>query len=244
MEALSTSQDTLAARWDAVRQAIAQAAQQSGRAAQSVRLIAVSKTHPANSLAALHALGAVDFGENRIQEAESKIAALGRAAYRWHLIGPLQANKARKAVALFDMFHALDNAALALRLDRICAETGRAEFPVLLQANLSGEATKSGTDNAAALTALRDVVADCKHLQLRGLMTLPPYFDNPDDVRPYFCQLRELRDDWQTQGYFGATLGELSMGMSHDFAVAIAEGATLVRVGTALFGTRSEKGVI
>lgn len=238
MEAFSTSPDTLATRWDAVRQAITQAAQQSGRQAESVRLIAVSKTHPAEKLAALHTLGAVDFGENRVQEAESKINALGRAAYRWHLIGPLQANKARKAVTLFDVFHALDSVALALRLDRVCDELGRAEFPVLLQANLSRETTKSGVE-LHQLAALRDTVLSSKHLKLEGLMTLPPYFDAAEAVRPYFRQLREVRDAWQTQGYFGATLGELSMGMSHDFAVAIAEGATLVRVGTALFGTRS-----
>jgi PLP dependent protein len=187
------------------------------------------------TLRAALAAGAVDLGENRVQEAEAKIRELGRAA-NWHLIGHLQANKARRAVELFDVIHSLDSVPLALRLDRLCGELGRAELPVLAQVDLGGEATKNGISEAD-LPALIEALAGCEHLRLQGLMTLPPYFPQLEKVRPYFRRLRELRDAWRS-AFAGA--GELSMGMSHDFTVAIEEGATMVRVGTAIFGPRPQ----
>jgi hypothetical protein len=183
-------------------------------------------------------LGITDFGENRVQEAEVKIAELGRTAARWHLVGHLQANKARRAVGLFDVIHSLDSAALAERLDRLCVAEGREQLQVLIQIDLGGEETKTGID-PGKLPELLDTLDDCQRLRLTGLMTLPPYFENPDCARPYFKTLRELRDQLQLQRRFGEGAGELSMGMSHDFEVAIEEGATMVRVGTAIFGERS-----
>jgi hypothetical protein len=237
MNALAAPID-FAERIAAVRGEIAAAALQVGRAPEEIRLIAVSKTHPPEVLQAAIAAGATDLGENRAQEAAGKIAQLGRAAARWHLIGHLQENKARRAVQLFDVIHSLDAVKLALRLERICAEEGRAELPALVQVDLGREATKTGVDEDE-LPSLIELLVGCKHLRLIGLMTLPPYFEDAEKARPYFCRLRELRDEWQKRGAFGDKSGELSMGMSHDFAVAVKEGATMVRVGTAIFGARS-----
>jgi pyridoxal phosphate enzyme (YggS family) len=200
--------------------------------------VAITKTHSVETLQAALNLGAKDFGENRVQEAEGKIAELGRNAARWHLVGHLQTNKARRAVSLFDVIHSLDSAGLAERLDRLCAEEGRQSLDVLVQIDLGGEVTKSGIETAE-LPALLSTLKQCNRLRLVGLMTLPPYFENPDCSRPFFKTLRELRDELQAQGHFGSAKGELSMGMSHDFEVAIEEGATMIRVGTALFGERS-----
>lgn len=206
------------------------ACQRSGRDLESVKLVAVSKTHPANVIREAIAAGLTVFGENRVQEAENKIAELGREGIEWHLIGHLQSNKARRAVELFDVIQSVDSVELATRLDRICGEMGRGSLPVLMQVDLAGETTKSGVAETD-LPQLIDVVRGCKHLSLKGLMVLPPYFDDPEATRPYFRRLRELRDR-HTLG------GDLSMGMSHDFEVAIEEGATIVRVGTAIFGER------
>jgi pyridoxal phosphate enzyme (YggS family) len=186
------------------------------------------------------AAGLTDFGENRVQEAEMKITALENQGARWHLIGHLQANKARRVVRLFDLVHTLDSVSLAQRLDRSCAEANRAELPVLIQVDLAGEETKSGV-TAPALKEVVGVVNQCSHLRLRGLMTLPPFLEDPEQVRPFFRRLRELRDDLHATGSFGEHQGELSMGMSHDFEVAIEEGATIVRVGTAIFGERNPR---
>jgi hypothetical protein len=237
MDTVIVDAHSLAERLARVRGRIGEAAAKAGRAAQEVRLIAVSKAHPHEVLRAAIAAGAMDLGENRVQEAEGKIAALGREAVSWHLIGHLQENKARKAVQLFDLIHSLDAVKLALRLDRICGEEGRAELSVLAQVDLGGEVTKTGVSEDE-LPSLMDALAGCKHLRLRGLMTLPPYFEEAEQARPFFRRLRELRDEWQRRGAFGNSAGELSMGMSHDFEVAIAEGATMVRVGTAIFGER------
>lgn len=195
-----------------------------------MKLIAVSKTHPASLISEAMAAGISVFGENKVQEAEAKIADLGRDAAEWHLIGHLQSNKARKAVHLFDVIQTLDSAELAERLDRICIEEGRDRLDVLIQVDLGDEATKEGvTENA--LPTLVKRIERCNNLNLLGLMTLPPYFDDAEMTRPFFIRLRELRDRYVPGG-------ELSMGMSHDFEVAIEEGATMVRVGTALFGHR------
>ncbi len=237
MNALAATTD-FAARLAAVRNEITAAALRAVRIPEEVSLIAVSKTYPVEVLRAAIAAGASDLGENRVQEAAGKIAELGRAAARWHLIGHLQENKARQAVQLFDVIHSLDSVKLAVRLERICGEEGRAGLPVLVQVDLGGEATKTGVAEND-LPLLVDTLAGCKYLRFSGLMTLPPYFADAEQTRPYFRRLRELRDEWQVRGAFGDKPGELSMGMSHDFAVAVEEGATMVRVGTAIFGARA-----
>ena len=208
-----------------------------GRDPAEIKLIAVSKTHPPIVLRRAIEAGATDLGENRVQEADAKILELGRAAVRWHLIGHLQANKARRAVMLFDVIHSLDSVSLARRLDRLCKDLGRDELPVLIQVDLGDEATKSGV-GVEELTEVVSALFECKRLRLIGLMTLPPFFDDAELVRPYFQRLRQLRDSLKAQEVFGAGPGELSMGMSHDYGVAIEEGATFVRVGTAIFGER------
>ena len=224
-------------RLDDVRGRIASSARRCNRSLEEITLVAVTKTHGLDTLKSALALGITDLGENRIQEAEPKILALGRNTARWHLVGHLQANKARRAVSLFDVIHSIDSASLAHRLDRLCTEAGRAELPVLIQVDLAGEETKSGI-NESELDQLAETIAGCDHLQLTGLMTLPPFFEDAERVRPFFKRLRELRDALRAKGYFGDRAGELSMGMTHDFEIAIEEGATMVRVGTALFGER------
>ena len=229
---------SLRKRFDEVREKVATAARRCGRDPKEITLVAVSKTHPVAVLKEALAAGATDFGENRVQEAESKIPALRSEAARWHLIGHLQANKARRAVKLFDVVHTLDSVSLAHRLDRSCAEEDRAELPVLIQVDLAGEAAKSGVP-ATGLTELVGIVKQCSRLRFQGLMTLPPFLEDSERIRPFFRRLRELRDELQATGNFGDQPGELSMGMSHDFEVAIEEGATIVRVGTAIFGERN-----
>lgn len=230
--------DGLRRRLDDVCARIAVCAARYGREPKEITLVAVTKTHPAEVLRAALGLGVSDFGENRVQEAEAKISELGDNAVRWHLIGHLQANKASRAVKLFDMVHSLDSVSLAHRLDRLCKEEGRDELPVLIQVDLAEEETKSGiSDNE--LGELVKAVEECSRLRLAGLMTLPPFFNDTERVRPYFRRLRELRDELHALGHFGEKPGELSMGMTHDFEVAIAEGATMVRIGTAIFGERN-----
>jgi PLP dependent protein len=231
------AEDELAARFARVRARIAAAARQYGRSADEVKIIAISKTHPSSVIKELIDLGARDVGENRVQEAEGKIAEVGRDAVRWHLVGHLQANKARRALDLFDVIHSLDSIDLARRLDRLCAEKQRESVSVLIQVDLGHEETKSGIEEAA-LGQLAESVGSHSRLQLIGLMTLPPFFENPEHSRPFFRRLRELRDELAGRGVFGDRKGELSMGMTHDFAVAIEEGATMVRIGTAIFGER------
>lgn len=201
-----------------------------GREPEGVTLIAVSKTHPADIVRGAIDCGLRVFGENKVQEAESKIAEIGHDLAEWHLIGHLQSNKARKAVRLFDVVHSIDSVELAARLERICEEEGRDELRVLIQVDLARDATKNGAPESQ-LPEIVEFLGGCKRLRLIGLMTVPPFFDDPESVRPYFRKLRELRDEFVPGG-------ELSMGMSHDFAVAIEEGATYVRVGTAIFGER------
>jgi pyridoxal phosphate enzyme (YggS family) len=228
----------LSERLENVRRKINSAAQRSGRRPQEITLIAISKTHPPATLKMALEIGVTDLGENRVQEAEEKILTLGRKAARWHLVGHLQANKARRAVTLFDYLHSLDSAELAHRLERLCVEEGRDEFPVLIQIKLGGEESKTGID-PREVPHLLEEIKSCRRLRLIGLMTLPPYFESPDCARPFFKTLRELRDELKLQGHFGELPGELSMGMTHDFEIAIEEGATMLRVGTAIFGERS-----
>ncbi|HEX8845759.1 MAG TPA: YggS family pyridoxal phosphate-dependent enzyme [Pyrinomonadaceae bacterium] len=237
MSEKALSSDELRERLEGVRRRIEASARGAGRDPLEIKLIAVSKTHPPDVLRRALEAGATDFGENRVQEAEAKIPEVGREAARWHLIGHLQANKARRAVALFDVIHTLDSEALAHRLNRLCAEVGRATLNVLIQVDLGGEETKSGAGEED-LEGLVAAVAECERLRLIGLMTLPPYFDDAELVRPYFRRLRELRDALKERQAFGTGPGELSMGMSHDYRIAIEEGATMVRIGTAIFGER------
>lgn len=226
-------------RLKTLRDRIEACARRCDRSPDDIILVAITKTHPVAVLRNAIELGIKDLGENRVQEAEPKITELGREAARWHLVGHLQANKARRAVKLFDMIHSLDSMALANRLERICGEEGRTLLPVLIQVDLAGEGTKSGVAENE-LAALARTIANSQHLQLRGLMTLPPFLAEVERVRPYFRRLRELRDQFQAQGHFGELQGALSMGMTHDFEIAIQEGATMVRVGTALFGERTD----
>lgn len=234
---MAAAVEALQTRIEEVRRKITAAAQKSGRDPETITLVAVSKTHTAAVVRDAINLGLTDFGENRVQEAEDKIDAIGRSAARWHLIGHLQANKVRRAVKLFDVIHSLDSMSLAQRLERACIEGGREELQVLIQVDLAGETTKSGIA-AIELPELVKVVDDCSRLKLIGLMLLPPYFDDAENVRPYFYRLRDLRDELQTAGLFGESRGELSMGMTHDFGVAIEAGATMLRVGAAIFGER------
>jgi hypothetical protein len=173
-----------------------------------------------------------------VQEAEPKIIEIGRDAAEWHLIGHLQSNKARKAVQLFDVIHSLDSVELAERLERICVEEGREKLSVFAQIDLAGEATKSGISEGG-LAELTSFLRKCERLKFDGLMVLPPFFDEAEATRPYFHKLRDIRDELAKEGAFARGSGELSMGMSHDFETAIEEGATIVRVGTAIFGERA-----
>jgi pyridoxal phosphate enzyme (YggS family) len=220
-----------------VNRRIAEAAVGSKRKPEEVKLIPVSKTHPASVLREAMAAGIRCFGENKVQEAEGKIEELGRDSLEWHLIGHLQANKARKAVKLFSVIHSLDSIELAGRLERICEEEGRAELPVLVEVDLAGEETKAGIAESE-LPEMAEFLRGCGHLRFTGLMILPPYFENAGDARPYFRRLREIRDDLAGKDLFAGKMGELSMGMTHDFEIAIEEGATMIRVGTAIFGER------
>jgi PLP dependent protein len=232
-------QPNLTARVEEVRGRIAASAERAKRDPREVKLVAVSKTHPASLVREAAATGLTDFGENRVQEAEGKIEELKveAPALRWHLIGHLQANKARRAVRLFDLIHSVDSASLVERLERLCVEEGRAALEVLLQVDLAGEAAKSGASEDE-LPALVESLKGCERVRCRGLMILPPFFDDAEHVRPYFRRLRELRDELRGRGVFVGGAGELSMGMTNDFEVAVEEGATLVRVGTAIFGER------
>ena len=241
MTEASESFDGLRARLAEVRSRVAQGARRAGREPAEITLIAVSKTHPAGLVARAVSAGAHDLGENRVQEAEGKageVARLAGARPRWHLIGPLQSNKARRAVRLFDVIHTVDSPELVARLERLCGEEGREELPVLVQLSLANEPTKSGAAESE-LPALVELFDSCARVRLAGLMTMPPFCEDAEQVRPFFRRLRGLRDDLRGRGAFRAGAGELSMGMSHDFEVAIEEGATMVRVGTAVFGGRA-----
>lgn len=221
-------------RLASLRARIGAAAARAGRGNEPVTLIAVTKTVPADVVAEAVAAGVVDLGENRVQEAESKIALEGLSGVRWHLIGHLQSNKVARAVALFHRVHSVDGATLAESLARRAVAAGR-RLPVLIEVNVSREATKFGT-SPEDLGALAEKVAALEGLELDGLMTVGPVAEVPEDARPGFTRLRELRDELARR--LGRPLPHLSMGMSGDFEVAVEEGSTMVRVGTALFGPR------
>ncbi len=228
--------DEMARRLVAIRARIASAAQRSGRPPEAVRLVAVSKTFGADAVRAAYAAGQVDFGENRVQEALAKRSDTADLPLRWHLIGPLQSNKANKVPGAFASVQSVSTVDLLDRLSR-AAVAAASIVSVLIQVDLAHEATKSGLDEAELRPTLRHA-AGLPGVQVDGLMLLPPYAADLEQVRPWFARLRALRDGLLAEGFPAAQLQELSMGMSHDFEVAIEEGATIVRVGSAIFGTR------
>jgi hypothetical protein len=224
-------------RLEKIKARIQQAAEACGRDAESVRLVAVSKTvAPEAVLEALEA-GVTDLGENYVQEAREKFKALVQYPVSWHFIGHLQSNKAKYAVRLFDLIHSVDSLKLARELDKQAAKVDKIQ-QILVQVNTSGEETKSGIA-ADETTTLIQEISQMKNLSVQGLMTMPPYFYQPEKVRPFFAALRKLRDEIDSRRIPNVSMAELSMGMTGDFEVAIQEGATLVRIGTAIFGERT-----
>jgi hypothetical protein len=226
----------LRARLDSVRERIADAARRVGRDPSGIRLVAVSKTFPLEAIRALAGFGQRDFGENKVQEALPKIDGARELGATWHFVGHLQSNKARKAAQRFDVIHSVDTADLASRLDTAAREASRS-VQMLIQVDLSNEATKHGTPEES-VPAILSAAAACQSARVVGLMLLPPAVDEPEAARPYFKALAALRDRLVAGGADPSMLEELSMGMSHDFEVAVEEGATMVRVGTAIFGSR------
>ena len=234
MSAASAQQ--IAARRAEVLGRIARAAERAGRDPRAVALLAVTKTHPAGVVRQAAQAGLTRFGENRVAEATAKIAGLAGQwpGLEWRLIGPLQTNKAKPALQYFSVIESLDRERLAARLEGLLAAEGR-RLPVLLEVNLGAEETKSGAP-PEEIEALASSALASPHLDVRGLMAVPPFTEDPEGARPYFRRLREIRD--RLADRFGKPFPELSMGMSHDFAVAVEEGSTQVRLGTALFGPR------
>ena len=219
----------------AVQDRIAAAAKRAGRDPSAIRLVTVTKTVDLDRIREATAAGALVLGENRVQEAKEKIEALGRIA-SWHLIGHLQTNKAKYAVKLFDLIHSVDNLELAKEIDKQAAKNGKVQ-DVLIEVSIAGEAAKAGVGIGDTVQLVKEA-AGLKHIRVLGLMTMPPFSDDPERARPYFRKLRDLADAVRKEAIAGVSMNELSMGMSGDFEVAIEEGATLVRVGTAIFGER------
>jgi len=222
-----------------VQERIAAAALRAGRRSEEITLIGVSKTHPAEAIRAAYEAGLRHFGENRVQEWEGKRGAVGDLSATWHLVGHLQSNKAARAAGLFHSVDSVDDFGLAQRLERAREEaTGSQKLRVLLEVRVEEEESKSGAKIEEA-RALGNNVSQLSHIELAGLMCIPPFLEDAEKVRPYFRRLREVRDSLARE--IGRELPVLSMGMSHDFEVAIEEGATEVRVGTAIFGSRPAK---
>jgi pyridoxal phosphate enzyme (YggS family) len=218
-----------------IQDRIRTAALASGREPASVRLVAVSKTRPAGDVAEACQAGQTVFGENYVQELVAKAAEVPEAV-EWHFIGHLQGNKVRQIAGLVTMIHSVDRFSLAEEISRQWGRLGR-RCDILIQVNLSGEATKSGTTEAGALQLVR-AVSNLENVRISGLMTMPPFFDDPEAARPFFAELQRLSQRIEVEGIPGVEMRELSMGMSGDFEAAIQEGATLVRVGTSIFGAR------
>ncbi len=221
----------------AIEERIRAAAIESGRDPDEIRLIAVSKTVPAERVREAVQAGAHTLGENYIQETREKVEALKETPASWHFIGHLQTNKAKYVVRFADLIHSVDRIKLAAELDKQANKLGKIQ-PILIQVNVSGEATKSGT----APEDLRELLQEASQLpniSIQGFMTLPPFFDDPKRARPYFRRLAELRDEMAALNIENISVKELSMGMTGDFEAAIAEGATMVRIGTAIFGARA-----
>jgi pyridoxal phosphate enzyme (YggS family) len=218
-----------------VRERIERAALRAGRAPQAIRLVAVSKTVDSERIAQAVQGGVKILGENYVQEAQKKISAVGRGV-SWHFIGHLQTNKAKSAVGLFDFIHSVDRLSVAEELNRFARQQGKV-LPVLLQVHLSEETSKSGAKEEEILE-LAEKLSTMERISVKGLMTMPPYFEHAEEARPYFVRLRKLGEWLAKREIRGIAMEELSMGMSNDFEVAIEEGATLVRIGTAIFGPR------
>ena len=236
---MTTSRDEIAARRAEIQQRIARACASRERDPSAVTLLAVTKTHSAETVRLAAGAGLTHFGENRVAEGASKIEALRRELpdLVWKLIGPLQTNKARPALQYFSVVESLDRERLAVRLEGLLALEGRT-LPVLMEINLGGEATKSGVAPDGGIALAESILAQ-PHLDLRGVMSVPPFTEDPEGARPYFRKLIELRD--RLEDRFGRALPEVSMGMSHDFEVAVEEGSTEVRIGTSLFGPRGKE---
>ncbi len=231
-----TSDPEIASRLATVRARIANAAARAARSAAEVRLIAVSKTFPLESIRVAYAAGQRDFGENRVQEALQKIDAAADMDISWHLIGHLQSNKARRAAEQCDLIHSIDSIDLLQRVDQAAAAAGRS-LHVLIQVDLALEPTKHGAP-VDTLPGIFEAAHRCTATSVVGLMLLPPAAENPEEARSWFRHLRTVRDRLVAQGVLPSSVAELSMGMSHDFEVAIEEGATMVRIGSAIFGAR------
>ena len=231
------NQDDIRVRIEEVRERIARAAQRVGRDPGEITIMGAAKQVPAEKIMRAIELGVKHIGENRVQEAEERLGELPamRSAATWHMIGPLQSNKARPALELFDVMHALDSLRLAKRLNTIAGDLHK-EVAVYVEVNVGSEATKSGVA-AGDLLALAEGIAECTCLRLEGLMVVPPNLE-PAEVRPYFRKLLELRDLLQQRGLFRSEKPVLSMGMTHDYEVAIEEGSTMIRLGTAIWGDR------
>ena len=234
---------SIAQRLADVRERIARAAARAGRSPDEITLVAVSKGHPPEAVVEAYRLGLRDFGENRVEEAEPKMAAVrdmlaaeGQGKdIRWHLIGHIQSRKAKRAISPYVLIHSVDRLKIARRLDRFAGEADRV-LPVLLEVNISGEATKFGFSPDEIFDAVTEILT-LPHLRVQGLMTMAPFVEDPEEVRPVFAALRRLRDQLAAR-YPQADWRHLSMGMTNDFEVAIEEGATIVRIGTAIFGER------
>jgi pyridoxal phosphate enzyme (YggS family) len=226
----------IAKRIKAVRERIAAASARAGRDPAGVTLVAVSKAFPPGMVRAAAAAGVTDIGENRVQEAIPKIATVGRGV-RWHLVGHLQTNKAKPAVQHFDWIQTLDSLRLAEALQKAAEGAGRETVPVLVEVNLGEETSKAGLPEADLLPFLRGL-ATVPRVRVEGLMALPPFLEDPEAVRPYFARLRALAEKARAEDLPHVRMAHLSMGMSHDLEVAVEEGATMVRVGTAIFGPR------
>lgn len=233
MEAVADISENIAR----VEDRIAAACRRSGRRREDVRLVAISKSHPLEAIRAAFAAGLRDFGENRVQEAQAKLPALADLRATWHLVGHLQTNKARTAREIFQWVHSVDSRRLAEKLDQ-AAPPGAKRLPVLIEVNLGEEAEKAGV-RAAEAQELAGQLGHIETLELRGLMVIPPFLASPEEVRPYFRQLRDLAREIEARRLPNVSMQELSMGMSNDFEVAIEEGSTIVRVGTAIFGERT-----
>jgi PLP dependent protein len=220
-----------------VLERIAAATQRAGRRSEEITLVAISKTHPAEAIRAAYEAGIKHFGENRVQEWEGKRDAVADLNATWHLVGHLQSNKAAHAASVFDCVDSVHEASLAQRLNRAREELNVAQkLRVLIEVRLAPEASKIGVE-VEGVPGLAEGIFNFAHLELAGLMCIPPYLESPEQVRPYFHRLRKLRDDFERR--LVCKFPVLSMGMSHDFEVAIEEGATEVRIGTAIFGARS-----
>jgi pyridoxal phosphate enzyme (YggS family) len=230
--------DEIRERLAVVKERIELAAQRAGRTGADVTLVAVSKTVEAAVIQRAVDAGVRDLGENRVQEALRKAPQVSGSGLRWHLIGHLQSNKARSAVATFDTIHSVDSVELARGLDRVAGQIGRRPR-VLAQLKVSEEATKSGAEEET-LGSIIETLDAAQHLDLKGLMAIPPAVESAEEARPYFRRLRLMLEDLNRSRTSECKLTELSMGMSHDFEIAIEEGATMVRVGTAIFGSRQK----